>query len=283
MTACRPILVAPGEDGAAWAAAVGDPRWRASARLLKEEGPATVHRATLLGRDVVVKSAPAVSLADRLKLLAGRSRAHRHWHGANWLDAHWFPTAAPLALLRGPGPSECLVMQALSGRTLLEHLAADDLPVREQHDLAAELGAMAARMTDLGRYNRDNKPSNLIVERLESGRLRVATIDCVAILPVVRVGSAPAAADRMMAALVIEPLGVGRPPRRSLMLRALRARYNQTARRVPDAPADPRERQVRKAFCRAAWMRIAELVRAHGDPTPRVSPLPADPARPESG
>lgn len=247
---------------------MGDLRRRAGARVLKREGAAEVLRGPLLGRDVVVKIIPARGVADRVKAWAGRSRAQRQWLGAEWLDAHWFATARPLALLRGAG-AECLVMEALNGRTVLEHLAAGDLPVREQHELAADLGAMVARMTALGRYNRDHKPSNLIVERLDNGRPRVAVIDCVAILPVSRAGGAAGAADRMMASLVIEAIGCGCPPRRGLIMRALRARHDALA-----GAADPSPRS-RRLFCRAAWARVAALVAAHGDPRPRVDPLAA--------
>ena len=61
------------------------------------------------------------------------------------------------------------------------------------------------------------------------------------------------AAHVMLAKTMIELIGIGAAPRRSLCMRALRA---------AGMPA-------------GTWHTIVRRIEAHGDPTPKVSPLPA--------
>jgi hypothetical protein len=91
-------------------------------------------------------------------------------------------------------------------------------------------------------------------------------IDCVAI----RYGpmtSSRAGAHRMLASLVIEPTGCGCPPRRSLMMRALRAALEsgREPRRLP--------REQEKADTRALWRAVRDRVERHKDARPAVNPL----------
>lgn len=257
-----------------WAEAIGafDP---AKAVLLKADGPTRVWRAALLGQDVVIKCWELGSRPGRVKVLFRGGRGDRHWRGAEWLLAHGVRTAQPLALAiqdggavrhtprsdRGssPGrswPRQWLVMRALDGPTVLELLADAELPVRRQHTLAAELGRQVDRITQQGRYNRDHKPSNLIVEHLDENEARVAIIDCVAINRCSRGNGL--AGLRMLSSLITEPIGCGVRPRRAVMMRALRAF-------VGVGP--------RNAVVRYWWERISTHVAAKGDPRPTVDPL----------
>ncbi len=260
ITTLRPIRTAPGEDGRAWAAALSDPAWESNATLLKRDTTTTVHRATLRGREVVIKTW-RLSAGAKLKSLLASSRAHRHWRGAAWLAAHGFRTATCYALLRNPG-TEVLIMEALPGKSVLHHLADRDLTVRQQHALAAELGRVVARFRARSdwrghAHNRDHKPSNLIATSLDPPQ--VAIIDCVAIRHDWFDSDQP---FRMLADLLIEPLGVGHPPRRTLMMRALLAYF----RELDTAPD-------RAKALRHFWQEVTDTIRAHGDPTPRVNPL----------
>lgn len=263
---------APGEDRAAWISALEDPGWLSSAVALKEEptvargsrlGEPTypghwVRRAILLGREVVVKCRPAGSLAERLKLGVQHGRGDRHWKGASWLACNGFRTAAPhvlaMAELEG-APVELLVMEALAGRNLLEHLAAGDLSVREQHAIAAAVGRMLVRLSKRQHYNRDSKPSNLMVVRTEDGP-EIAIIDCVAIRPRANV-------EQMFASLVIEPIDQGCPPRRAVMMRALRAAVDELRQGdgllLDDEAAD----EAAEALIRGLWRATSARVDHH--------------------
>jgi hypothetical protein len=136
-------------------------------------------------------------------------------------------------------------MGAVEGRTLLRVMDRGGLAVRQEQALARAVGAQVAAFG--ATYNRDHKPSNLIVTR-EDGPPTIAVIDCVAVAD-------GADAERMFTSLVLEPLGCGCLPRRSLLARAL-AGY------TPD-----RDRR------RTIWRDVARRVREHGDPTPKVNPL----------
>lgn len=263
-----------GFTAAQWEEAIRafDPR---EAVLLKADGAARVWRAAMLGQDVVVKCWELSSFFGRIKAVFGGGRGERHWRGAAWLLAHGERTAEPLALAMEYGgvphhepelgggagharrwPMQWLVMRALDGPTVLELMADPGVPVAEQHTLAAELGRQVDRIIQQGRYNRDHKPSNLIVEHLDEKSARVAIIDCVAINRCARGNGLGAL--RMLSSLIIEPIGCGVRPRRGLMMRALRAF-------VGVGP--------RNAVVAYWWERIGTHIAAKGDLRPRTNPL----------
>lgn len=257
-----------------WSEAIGsfDPT---KATLLKADGPVRVWRANILGHDCVIKCWELSSFPGRVKALFGGGRGDRHWRGAQWLLSHGEPTAEPLALAieyggaphhdpvmsRGTGsgrrwPQQWLVMRAIDGPTVLELIADSNLPVAHQHTLAAELGGQVDRIIQQGRYNRDHKPSNLIVEHLDESSARVAVIDCVAINRCARGNGLGAL--RMLSSLIIEPIGCGVRPRRTLMMRAIRAFVGLRAGH---------------AVISYWWERISKHLAAKGDMRPRSNPL----------
>ncbi|MFM9994887.1 MAG: hypothetical protein ACKVU4_03695 [Phycisphaerales bacterium] len=287
----RVVRVAPGEDGGAWVAALSAVGWERSARVLKREAGAGVYRVAMVRRDAVLKFRDLHG-SDRLKGLFGATRAMRQWRGAAWLSTHGFRTARPYALLSGTRmgvPAEALVMEGLPGKSVLMHLADEDLTIRQEHAVARELGRLTARMIAAGRYNADGKPSNLIVTRCDEDGgdrpVEIAIIDCGAL----RLRSPLSHASslvRMLASLVIEPIGVGVRPRRTLMMRALTACIGATVERwlgkLGKLGADgrggsirgePRVRRAVREMRRTLWRRVERAVRDHGDPRPRVNPL----------
>lgn len=231
--------------------------------MLKRDGGTAVYRAQLCGRSVVVKRWELRTLGARLKALAGGSRADRHWRGARWLTSHGIRTPVPyvMAVESGGGARrQYLVMEALKGRSVLEHLAAGDLTVRQEHALARCTGQVVATIWERGGFDRDGKPSNLIATSVRVEQPEVAVIDCVAI------GRCRGRSSllRMLASLYIEPLGCECPPRKALICAAFLGCTAQGARV---------ERGASKARLRRCWGSVAELVRRHGDPRPRVDPL----------
>src|SRR4029079_3031733 len=114
-----------------------------------------------------------------------------------------------------------LIMEALPGKTILQHLADNDLTARQQHAVARALGQQAAALMHHKHYNRDPKPSNQIVTVLTDRAATVALIDCVGIKRNLWFDSDEPIP--MLPRMLIEALGVGLRPRRTLVMRALRA------------------------------------------------------------
>ena len=271
-----------GEDAAAWAAAIGDASWIKSSSLLKQDERSWVRRATLLGRETVVKCREIDGIWARVKCALGRGKGDRHWRGAALLTGKGVKTARVLALARANVDGrdcELLVMEWVQGETLLRVMAdlragtAGAPGVRAQHAIAKAVGEQIASMEEV--FNRDHKPSNVIVERWTASGAQVAIIDCEG----VRRTAIPGAA-RMFASLVIEPTGCGVRPRRALLMRALRSCVHVSiGLNTPDAPVHrPRAiadlpRADYRQMRRMAWDDAARTIAHHGDPTPRVNPL----------
>lgn len=261
--------VAEGEAAEAWARALGED-WTASATTIKAEGDCGVWRATLAGRDVVIKTWRLKGgPRRRAQSILTLSPAWRHWRAARALDAAGFATARPLAIATiaiDAAPAEALVLEALPGPTALEALARPLAPPVE-NAVARAIGAQVGRLAGAGWYNRDHKPSNLIVTHLPRsdapGEARVAMIDCVGFRRIT-----PGSHDhlaRMLAKLLIEPIGCNLPPRRALRWCVLRsaAASDRAQRSRPEA----------RAQLRGLWNDIERLVSEHGDPAPKLNPL----------
>jgi tRNA A-37 threonylcarbamoyl transferase component Bud32 len=269
-----------GEDAARWGAALADASWIESSLLLKQDGACWVRRAQVMGREVVMKCRGIDGVWARVKCALGRGKGDRHWRGTALLSGKGVKTARVFALARARVDGrdcELLAMEWLEGVTLLRMMAdvqAGKGPgVRAEHAIARAVGEQLARMQEV--FNRDHKPSNLIVMDGAGGSPRIAIIDCEG----VRRSAIPGAA-RMFASLVIEPTGCGVRPRRALMMRAVRAYLSlTTALDTPDSPR-PRSRTLAalpagqyRQLRRMLWGDAARVVAHHGDPTPRVNPL----------
>jgi len=157
---------------------------------------------------------------DRLKCAAHASRLHRQWRGSERL-AGIAPTAPLIALVRGQRDQQSvltLLMGEVPGPTLLEQMATG-----AADDLAEPVGSLLGRLTRSRLFNRDPKPSNLIVS--PDG---LAMIDTVAIRRTLQPVRSLA---RMLAALVLEPTSVGCPPGRDWIERAARAALREAGLR----------------------------------------------------
>jgi tRNA A-37 threonylcarbamoyl transferase component Bud32 len=253
--------LAPGLDPAAWErelAAIDLEK----CDILKRDGASVVVGARIAGREVVIKSAPRRGMIPGLRSWLGLSRDDRQWRGAVLLFKAGVPTARPLALATRGSERQAeglLVLERLRGPTLLEVLSRGGLSVREEHALAREAGRIAGRIELAGLTNRDAKPSNWIVTSTDATRPGLALIDTVG----VHRGRAP---EAMLASMIIESIGLGCRPRRSLAMRCLQASLEVI--RPVDAP--PRWRHQAAV---GAWIMIEGVIKRHGDPTPRVNPL----------
>lgn len=260
------------------------PRWiealehfdPATAPALKREGGmggnGGVFRLPGAPCDAIAKVLPLDSVWSRVKSRLRVSRAWRQWRGTALLTGAGVPTARCIALARAPG-ADLLVLQALPGRTLLEHLAQPGLPLAEERRIIDAVARTLAALDAGGLFNRDGKPSNIIITPAPTTApvLAAAVIDAVGVS---RRGTRPPdlLLARMLVSLVIEPTGCGVPPRLALRRRFLRevlkATWNAGGEADPEA-FGPWE----AASARGLWRLISELIAAHGSPTPRTNPL----------
>lgn len=220
-----------------------------------------------------------LSLAGRVRSTLGTSRFDRHWRGAEMLARAG--VATPPALLLGVGREsgravQVLVLPFVAGRTLLEALAERPAPSEARalaERLAEQFHALAGGAGG-ALFNRDHKPSNLLVAGSPDAPTLVL-LDCVGLR---RAGPRDRwrGVDRMLASLIIEPTGVGVMVRRTDRLRVVRAHLERVWRGDADASPDELEgvhkRDWMRASTRMLWHAVDARVCAHGDPRPRVRP-----------
>lgn len=264
-----------GEDASAWVRSLEAGAWLGSAQVLKDQpGSGWVRRGTINGVDVVVKCRVLSSMSRRLKAMVGHGQGDRQWRACARLAMKRIPCSKPVMLGHGEVDGvtcELIVLRWAPGRTVLELLAAiasggADAPgAAEQHRIASAVGATVPALLRAGMWNRDHKPSNLVVDRDEQGKARVTLIDVVGIGRYGWMGIDESEAEQMCASLVIEPTGCGCPPRRALWMRGLLGMMEEKDRRAP--------RAERHADLRAMIGEVGGLVEAHGDARPRVDLL----------
>lgn len=219
----------------------------------------------------VIKVRRARSVVDRVRFLLRLSPLDREVFGAQMLAAIGVVTAEPWAIgvARGSvGTLQCVVTTLVPGESLLELIAAGGRNVRRDHEIAEEVGAQVAHFFACGVYNRDHKPSNLIVTggAGADGGPVIAVIDPAG----VRRGKRP---KSMLASLVIEPLGCGCVPRRTLMMRVVRAYVRGVLAGIEAEREGGVGRGVERGAVKDLWRAVARMVAEHGDPTPRDNPL----------
>lgn len=239
-------------------AIVADPRWIASAKALKRDARCHVLAGDAPGfGPIVVKVWRLTRAKDILARAIGATQALRHWRGAEVLPSLGVATAEPLAALRR-GASEMLIMRRVDGLSLLEHIdevvrGVSPLTPRERAEIARAVGGSVRALADRGWFNRDHKPSNLIVDRAPGSAPRIVVIDAVGL----RRDRLREGGLRMLTSLMLEPMGVGRTPPSTLRMRALLE------------ASDGASIRARKS----AWRAVAQAIDEHGDPTPKINPL----------
>ncbi len=263
------VRVAAGEDGAGWRRALETGEWVDGAVVMKSEGGSWVRRATMMGREVVVKCRELGTVWKRVKFGVGMGHGAKQWRGAERLMKAGIATGRPLVMARAVVDGrvcEVMVLEFVEGKTLLEIL--DEVKrgvgpgVREQHAIARAVAETVVKSAKGGFYNRDHKPSNLIVRRDADGRWDIAVIDCVGLkwrAPVDDSGN-----EWMFAALMIEAIGCGCGPRRALWARVVMSLGWTNGGRERVRLRDLREEVVEQ---------VELEIKVHGDPRPRVDPL----------
>ena len=246
----------------------------------------------VLGSDsLIIKVRTTHGILDRLRTRYGRGRLARQAAGAATLESLGILTAQVLghgtARLAGAA-CELLVMQRLPGVSLLAMMQNSRTPIAFEHAAADALGKQIAQMTMAGWFNRDHKPSNLIVQFDADAAAVIGIIDTVDILPIKPRHKFLSAAVRMLTSLVLEPTGCNCGPRLALRRRVLLAMHRELwalqgasklsgdeAMGVADADALDAEWELQST--RAVWNmtsdRMAAHLKKHGGAKPRVLPL----------
>jgi len=253
-------------DAGGWAERLSGGAWARTARVLKEHEGGRVIAAEIGGKGVVLKAWPSRGLKRRVQRLTGTTRGHRHWQGAERLARAGVATAKPLLLTTARldgAPVVALVMERVEGSTLLAHLADGTMSERDGDALAAAVGEQVGLIVRSGLFNRDHKPSNLIVSGVGGGRASVAVVDCVAVRRSRGRRLRPMA--RMIASLLIEPAGVGSP----MPMPTVQAIFESAVAAAFPAASDDLRRRLTWVVVRLVGKRVA----AHGDPTPLHDPL----------
>lgn len=254
-------------DRSAWILTMTSRDWRVGADLYKDAPDGSVIRALIMSRDLVLKTTALTGLKGFIQPLMGTTRAHRQWSGTEWLRTVGLHAPRPLAIIRGTRDAtraECLVMEHIPGHTLLWHIArgtiaeAPDGPGARA--IAYAVGRDIARLVKAGRFNRDHKPSNLVIETITPAA-RIAIVDAVAILPIKETERGDAM-GRMLASLMIEPAGVGHPAPEPFLARVAQSLAHEIAG-ASDA----------EAWADAMLDRARAIVRTHGNPRPKHDPL----------
>lgn len=272
---------------------LSDPAWAAAARVLKRDERSTVLRGDTPLGPVVVKSMLArPGLAGVIARATSRTRLSRQWRGATLLRQRGFITPEPLALWRGVDtqgrPVESLALTWLEGDTLLHLLArAIEDPTSLDHArrvaLATAAGAHVARTLHAGLFNRDGKPSNLLVltpdaapgsAASQSAEPTIAVLDPVGVRPLGLLRR-DRARRRMLFSLIVECLGCGLDPGVRARLGAMHASLHTHAAPRKAGAASPGTAQAGAAsreVVRRDYRLIDQMLFEHGDPRPRVDP-----------
>jgi tRNA A-37 threonylcarbamoyl transferase component Bud32 len=230
----------------------------ADLRPLKDHPGGTVWAVNLQGRACVCKCIPLEGPRRFLQSALNTTPLARHARNAARLRRAGIDAAEPLALIRGRSENrrvECLVMEHVPGPTVLDALADPGLSPRALHRIAEAVGTLPVRLARIGLFNRDPKPSNLIVRHADQRHAALAVIDCADLRSADR-----AAVWRTLASAWIEPAGCALRPRLALAMRAARS---AGALIDPDHP---------RARTRALWRQARARILAHGDPTPAHDP-----------
>lgn len=243
------------------ARAVCDEAFGVSARVIKSDDRTTVLAGEAAGYPVVVKTLALDRAVDRLRSL---TRLTRHWRqvrgGATVAEAG-LRVATAHAIVRGVDPSghrvEALVLERVTGPTLLRVASDRALAPDAIRTLLNRVGEDAGRLVRARRFNRDHKPSNIIVGSDGDGQPLPVLIDTSDI----RRARGARALEEMLAKLLIEAIGTG-----VAVSGRERVRVARRALRAID----------RKRSLRDVLASVERIVDAHGDPTPKDDPLAFD-------
>ena len=246
-----------GESRRAWRSALAERVWEGGTPIKRDNGRA-VWKASMLGSTVSVKCRPA----ERLRVLLRLTDSARAVRAAKLLRRAGIETPRVFVHAR-VGPTEVLVNEWLEGPTLLERILKAD--TAERIALCRTAGALVGTMLEHTLLNRDCKPSNIIVTAADAEHLALVDIGGVRRPIMLTAGGYMDIASRMLAALFIEPRGLGCEPEDVAIDVAVEAAALNAVGVGTGA--------TRREFCERVSGLVRQRIESHGDATPKVNPL----------
>lgn len=230
--------------------------------ILKATDAGLVARCAAGPLDLVIKTQRLTSPVAKLRSRLGLARLDNQWRGAARLRSRGFRTPRCLLLGRLPASehqpeSDLLAMQAIEGPTLLHALAElNTVSDADTQALIAKGAELAGRLAAAGLFNRDLKPSNVILDQDPEP----AIIDTVAIRRSRRTRAE--SLERMCFSLFVEPIGVGVELHHEHFLAAANAALPHLLDR------DPTDHETAEFIAR-----VRRRLDLHPDPAPVDNPL----------
>lgn len=251
----------PGARARSIARAVCDGSFVAAASVIKADNRASVFTGDAAGYPVVVKTLALDRLRDRIGSRIGATRLWRQARGAEKVRASGVLSASVYAIVRGRDATgqrvEALIIERVHGPTLLRAIADRTIEPRSMNLLLDRVGQGVGALAAAGIYNRDHKPSNLIVSQDESGEPVPVLIDTADI----RRRTTEGFMDRMLAKLMIEAIGTGVEVTVREQVRMARAAHRESSE----------TRTLRELVDS-----VLGIIESHGDPRPKDNPLAFD-------
>ncbi len=140
-------------------------------QLFKEDRRSSVVLCEALGRRWVVKTYRDHLFKMWVYGWVRRSVAWREWRSARLLRAAGLRVVEPAALIRGPGGVERLILPHIPGQTFDRLVTGKRSPCDWSDEvralrvqLAYRIGCQVGQLAKAGYYNRDYKPTNLLLD-----------------------------------------------------------------------------------------------------------------------
>lgn len=268
ITRLEPTEGDPSEQRSSWTSTFMSRDWSVGAEIFKKNAESSVLRCMVHSRDIVLKTRRSTGIKGMIEGITRSGRSHRQWQGSDWLRSIGVSSPNCIAIARGTRDGvavETLVTEHVPGHTLLWQVARglihEDPESPASRAVAYAVGRDIAQIIKSGRFNRDHKPSNLVVTHAAPPIAKITTVDAVAILPV-KLKDRVNAMARMIASLLIEPIGIGHPMPPTFMRRVVESLGHE----IVDPPnVEPWTREL--------IAQAERLVEEHGDPTPEHDPL----------
>ncbi|MCA9272715.1 MAG: hypothetical protein KDA31_06690 [Phycisphaerales bacterium] len=247
-----------GEERGLWERRLASMFWSGGELVKRDSRGREVWRANADAGDLAVKARPLLGIRERVRFWFGATDLGRSVLGAALLSARGFetPRVRVLGIVRTEsGWLEVLVTDWVDGETLLSAWAEAD--ERERLALARRAGEHVGRLASSGVFNRDAKPSNVVLR--EDGGFEMVDVGGVRLS-----GNDPARElARMIGAQGFEPTGVGHGANAGQVAACVRA-----AMRGSKKGSGP-DRRTRGRVIAMLRREILE----HGDPAPEDDPL----------